>query len=209
MAPRVRWRRNGTLRLAPAPVAAAPWLSTPRPTAPTPFHGTPAPLCGSRRCCATLHRKRQPARGEGAGEHDLARVLADVDEPSRAGQLGAETADVHVALRIRLGHAEYRDVQPAAVVEVELLVLVDDSLGVHRRAEIEACHRDAADHAGFGNQGDELVHPLLCGNCRLALRHPDAECPRTAILGNTEIRCNAWTQSSPPSCSGSPRCSPS
>ena len=48
-----------------------------------------------------------------------------------------EAAHVHVALGVDLGHAEARHVEPAAVVEVELLVLVDHRLGVHRGAEVE------------------------------------------------------------------------
>jgi hypothetical protein len=48
-------------------------------------------------------------------------VLADVDEAAGAGQPRAELADVEVAFGVRLRQAQHRQVQPAAVVEVELV----------------------------------------------------------------------------------------
>jgi hypothetical protein len=44
--------------------------------------------------------------GEGADEHDLLRVLRDVDEAARAGQLGPELRHVEVAFAVGLGEAE-------------------------------------------------------------------------------------------------------
>ena len=73
---------------------------------------------------AVLDPHLEPAGGERAGEHELARVLADVDEAAGAGELRPEPAHVHVAGAVGLRHAEARQVEPAAVVEVELLVLV-------------------------------------------------------------------------------------
>ena len=75
----------------------------------------------------------------------LARVLADVDEAAGAGKARAEAADVDVALRVDLRHAEAGQVEAAAVVEVELLVLVDHRLGVDRGAEVQPALRHAAD----------------------------------------------------------------
>ena len=49
-------------------------------------------------------------------------------KPPAPASSRAETADVDVAGGVGLGHAEHGDVQPAAVIEVELLVLVDDGL---------------------------------------------------------------------------------
>src|SRR5438270_1483453 len=91
----------------------------------------------------------QAPAGEGADEDDLLRVLADVDEAARAGKLGAEAAHVEIAFAIRLGESEESDVEPAAVVEVELVGLVDHRLGVDGSAEVEASRRQAADHAGL------------------------------------------------------------
>ena len=74
---------------------------------------------------SVLDRDFEPAGREGAGKHELLRVLGDVDEAAGAGELAAEAADVDVAAPVRLRHAEAGEVEPAAVVEVELLVLVD------------------------------------------------------------------------------------
>ena len=71
-------------------------------------------------------------------------------KPPAPVSLPAEPADVDVALGVALGHAEDGEVEAAAVVEVELLVLVDHRVGVDRRAEVEARGRHAADHAGLG-----------------------------------------------------------
>jgi hypothetical protein len=102
---------------------------------------------------AVLDRDFQAAGGEGAGEDDLAGVLADVDEAAGAGQPGAEAADVEVAAFVALGEAEARHIQAAAVVEIELLILVDDGIGIDRGAEVEAARGHTADHARFGREG--------------------------------------------------------
>src|SRR5262249_2225032 len=112
---------------------------------------------------------------EGADEHDLLRVLADVDEAARAREARAELRDVEVALAVGLRESEERDVEPASVVEVELIRLVDDRLRVRRRAEVEAARGDAADDARLGRQRDEVEDLLLVRDARDALRHADAE----------------------------------
>src|SRR3954447_22911749 len=94
-----------------------------------------------------LDRDRQPAGREGAGEHHLAGILADVDEPARAGEPAPELADVDVPVCIRLRQTEARQIEPAAIIEIELLVLMDHSPGVEGRAEVEPTLRQAADHA--------------------------------------------------------------
>ena len=70
---------------------------------------------------AVLERGLQSAGGEGAAEHHLPGVLADVDEAADADDLVAEPADVDVALGIDLGKGQEGDVEAAAVVEVELV----------------------------------------------------------------------------------------
>ena len=117
----------------------------------------------------------QPASGEGAGEHDLARVLADVDKAAGAGQPAAEAADVDIALGVRLRHAEAGHVQAAAVVEIELLVLLDHRVRIQRRAEIEPCLRHAADHAGLGGERQVCQYLLLRRHRRNTFGHADAE----------------------------------
>ena len=124
---------------------------------------------------AVLDLDFEPAGGEGAGEDDASRALADVDEAAGAGEPRTEAAHVDVAVGVDLRHAEARHVEAAAVVEVELLVLVDDGLGVDRRAEIEAALRHAADHARLGGEGQVVEHLLLVGDRGHTLGHADAE----------------------------------
>ena len=62
-----------------------------------------------------------------------------------AGEPRPELRHVEVALAIGLREAEERDVEPAAVVEVELVGLVDDGLRVDRRAEVEAAQKECGD----------------------------------------------------------------
>src|SRR5208282_6209460 len=92
-----------------------------------------------------FNRHAQPAGVESADEYDLLRVLADVDETARAGELGPELADVEITARIDLGEAEEGHVKSAAVVEVELIRLIDHRLRVGSSAEVEAACRYAAD----------------------------------------------------------------
>ena len=67
------------------------------------------------------------------------------------------------------------DVEPAAVVEVELAGLVDDGLRIHRRAEIQPARRNAADHAGLGGQRDQVDDAFLRRDAGHALGHADAQ----------------------------------
>ena len=76
---------------------------------------------------------------------------------------------------VDLRQTEKRHVEPAAVVEVELIRLVDHRLGVDRGAEIDAARGHAADHAGLGGQRDEIDDLLFVGDRRDALGHADAE----------------------------------
>ena len=122
-----------------------------------------------------LDRDLEAAGGEGAGEHQAAGVLADVDEAAGAGEAWAELRDVDVAEAVGLGHAEAGHVEAAAVVEVELQALLQDGVGVQRRAEVEAALRHAADDAGLGGQRHMLEQALLGSDGGDALGHADAE----------------------------------
>ena len=96
-------------------------------------------------------------------------------KPPAPASFGPKRLTLTLPCGVRLRHAEEREVEPAAVVEIELLVLVDDGLGVDRRAEIETRRRHAADHARLGGERDELVDALLGRDRGDALRHADAE----------------------------------
>ena len=96
--------------------------------------------------CVALAENAQPpavrgdlqiSRGKCADENDLLAVLAYVDETTCAGQSGTEATDIQVALALRLRQAQERNVEPTTIVEVELVGLIDDCLGVDRGSEIE------------------------------------------------------------------------
>ena len=81
---------------------------------------------------------------------------------------------------VGLRHAEAGEVKPAAVVEVELLVLGDDGARVDGRAEIEPALRQAADDPGLGGERHLLQQVLLLGHRRHGLGHADAEIDHAA-----------------------------
>lgn len=72
-------------------------------------------------------------------------VLADVDEAAGTREPWPEFADVKGALLVRLGKAKKRQIEPAAIAEVELIRLIDNGLRVCRSAEVESSRRHAAD----------------------------------------------------------------
>ena len=105
-----------------------------------------------------LHGERP--RRECAYEHHCLGALADVDEPARSSEARPEARHVEIAVPVDLGEAEECTIEPATIVEIELIGLVDDGLRVHCGAEVEAGGRNAADHAGLGSQRDEIGrHP--------------------------------------------------
>ena len=122
----------------------------------------------------------QPAGGEGAGEDQRPGVLGDVDEAAGTGEPAAEPADIDVARAVGLRHAEAGEVEPAAVVEVELLVLGDDGARVDGGAEVEPALRQAADDPGLGGERHLLEQVLLLGHRGHGLGHADAEIDHAA-----------------------------
>ena len=93
---------------------------------------------------------------------------------ARAGESRPEATDVDVAVGVDLGHPETRHVEPAAVIEIELLALPDDGVGasLRRRSRDHAARRR---HAWLGGQRHVLENALLVRDRRDALRHADAE----------------------------------
>ena len=94
-----------------------------------------------------LDRQLKPACRERADEHHFLGVLADVDKAAGAGEPRTEFADVQIALLVRLGEAEEGRIKAAAIIEVELIRLIDDGLRIDRGSEIESASRNAADDA--------------------------------------------------------------
>src|SRR6516162_2223737 len=115
----------------------------------------------------------QPTRGERASEQKLPGVLRDVDKASCSSEPAAEPADIDVSIRVRLRHAEACEIEPAAVIEVELLVLLDNSFCIERRSEIESALRYAADDSGLRGQRHVFEDVLLRCNSGHAFRHPN------------------------------------
>ena len=89
----------------------------------------------------------EPAGREGAAEDHVPGVLADVDEAADADDLVGEAADVDAPRRIDLDEGQEGEVEPAAVVEVELVGLVDHRVVVLRGAGVGPGQRRAADEA--------------------------------------------------------------
>ena len=81
---------------------------------------------------AVFDRDFEPAGRERAGEDDGAGVLRNVDEAAAAIEAAAELAGIDVAEAVAFGHAEAGQVETAAVVEIEHLVLVEDRVSVCR-----------------------------------------------------------------------------
>lgn len=67
-----------------------------------------------------------------SGKNDRARILRDINEAAAAVQAAAEPRGIDVALLVALGHAEASEIEAAAVIEVEHLVLVENGMGVCR-----------------------------------------------------------------------------
>src|SRR6478736_5514548 len=53
------------------------------------------------------------------------------------------------------------EIETAAIIKVELLVLMQHGLGIERRAEIEPALRHAADNARFGGEREIAQHALF------------------------------------------------
>jgi hypothetical protein len=67
-----------------------------------------------------------------------------------------------------------------AIVEVELLVIINDGVRVERGAEKRTTLRHAADDARFGRQCQMLEDMLLGSDRRDAFRHADTEIDHAA-----------------------------
>ena len=124
---------------------------------------------------AVLDRNLQTASRKGADEHHLLRVLADVDEAAGARKTRSEFADVQISLPVRLGETQKCCVEPAPIIEIELVGLIDDGLCVDRCAEIESAGRYPSDHTRFGGHRHQIGNFFLIGDVRYAFGHANAE----------------------------------
>jgi hypothetical protein len=125
--------------------------------------------------CAVVIDDLHFARDKGASEYDLLGVLADVDEAAGTSKARPEFRDVERAELIGLREAQKRDVEAAAVVEIELVGLVDHRLRVDRCAKIHAAGGYAADNAGLCGERDEIGDLFFAGDGGDAFGASDAE----------------------------------
>ena len=95
----------------------------------------------------SLPRDVEIAGRQRAAEDHALRVLADVDEAADADDPVAEAADVDVAFGVDLGEREEREIETAAIVEIELRGLLDHRGEVLPAARVAARDRRAADDA--------------------------------------------------------------
>ena len=76
---------------------------------------------------------------------------------------------------VRLGKTQKGCIETTAIVEIELIGLIDDGLRIGRRTEIEPSRRYASNHARFSRERHQIGDLLLIGDVRNAFRHADAE----------------------------------
>ena len=117
----------------------------------------------------------RPLRRQRPDEVDLAGPGADVREAARSADPALEGVDVDVALGVHLGEREAGDVEPAAVVEVEHVRLVDHRLVVEPGAALVAGDRHAAEDPLLDGQHELVGDPLLPGHPADQLADPEAE----------------------------------
>ena len=130
------------------------------------------------------------AVGHGAAEDRLLGVGSDIREAAAAGDSLSKAGDIDVSDCIRLCKAEVADIQAAAVIEIELIGLIDIGLGIEGAAETEAAAGDSADRAALDCQGHLVRHAFFSRDCGDPLRNADSKVDR-AVLFELERRTAA------------------
>ena len=121
---------------------------------------------------------------EGAREDDLLRPLADIDEAAEADDTVAETADIDVAQGVDLGEGEKGEIEPAAIIEIELIGLVDHCRVAGRGASVDAhsggtVDRQRLELRGIDQRaGDDALEHARMGEARNALGRLVADADR-------------------------------
>ena len=114
-------------------------------------------------------------RGQRADEVDLARPRADVREAARPANPPLEGVDVDVALLVHLRERQAGDIEPAAVVEIEHVRLVDHRLVVEAGTALVPRDGHAAKDALLDGQHQLIGDALLPGDAADELADPEAE----------------------------------
>ena len=89
----------------------------------------------------------EPVRGECAAKNQPAGILADVHKPAHSGDTPGEGRDIHMAATVYLRRPQRREIEPLAIIEIELRRLIDNRMGVQRGTKRETARRHAADGA--------------------------------------------------------------
>ena len=122
-----------------------------------------------------LDRHAEATRREGTNEHQLLGILADIDEAAGARQARTKFAHIQIAFAVGLREPEKGCIKPPAVIEIELIGLIDNGLCVDRRAEIESSRRHATNDARFSRKREQISDFFFVGDVRDTLRHANAE----------------------------------
>src|SRR5271156_2998817 len=131
------------------------------------------------------HRPRdlEAARSERAAEDHGLGVLTDIDKAAGSDNFAAEAADIDIAALVDFGKREEGEIEPTAVVEIELVGLVDHRLIVSARAGLIAGCRHTADQALLVGEHDVVDRIFLGGQRGNASRDS-----RTEIADRTTIK---------------------
>ncbi len=78
-------------------------------------------------------------------------------------------------MAVGLRHAQAREVEPAAIIEIKLLVLRDNGVAVHRRTKVQPALRHASDHAGLSGERDVRRQAFLVGDRGHAFGHANPQ----------------------------------
>src|SRR5208283_4324259 len=113
--------------------------------------------------------------GKSAAENDLFGALSYVDKATCAGDARSELADVDVSELIHFGHSEDREVESAAVIEVEHVGMVDQGFRVDRRTEIEAAQGYSAHYSRLDGHRHQVTHAFLSADHSNTGGHADAQ----------------------------------
>ena len=124
---------------------------------------------------ARFDRYTKAARCECADEHQLFGILTNIDKASGTRKTRPKLTHIQISLAIGLREPEKGCVQPAAVIKVELIGLIDNGLCVNRGSKIEPSCRHAANDARFGGKREQISNFLFVGDGCDTLGHADAE----------------------------------
>ena len=101
---------------------------------------------------------------EGSHEVHGLGILANVDESACSSKLGTESTHVYVPPCIHFSQPKEGLIESTPVIEVKLVGLIDDRLGIGDRTEALANSGYAADAPCVHGQGDHIEDVLFVGH---------------------------------------------